>query len=192
VGVYVQNGGSNTIGGTAIADRNVISGNTVDGIQLDASSNNRVEGNYIGTDVTGMLDRGNTNQGIALFNASANNTIGGTAAGAGNVISGNNGFGIALSSAGSTGNLIQGNTIGLAQDGTTLLGNSSSGIEIAAGANGTTVGGAVAGARNVISGNANGVRIIGATGVVVAGNYIGLDAGGTLDRGNVNDGVTSR
>ena len=189
VGVYVQTGGSNTIGGTAIADRNVISGNTVDGIQLDASSNNRVEGNYIGTDVTGMLDRGNTNQGIALFNASASNTIGGTAAGAGNVISGNNGFGIALSSAGSTGNLIQGNIVGLAQDGTTLLGNSSSGIEIAAGANGTTVGGAAAGARNAVSGNADGVRIIGATGVVVAGNYIGLDAGGTLDRGNVNDGV---
>ena len=42
----------NTIGGTTPADRNVISGNTGDGVSL-FSGNDLVQGNFIGTDATG-------------------------------------------------------------------------------------------------------------------------------------------
>ena len=89
---------NNTIGGTTPADRNIISANTVDGMQLFGAGvqSNVIAGNYIGLDVTGTIDMGNTNQGISIFIDSSNNTVGGTAAGAGNVISGNNGIGIAI------------------------------------------------------------------------------------------------
>ena len=89
------------------------------------------------------------------------------------------------------GNVIRGNYIGLNAAGN-ALGNSESGIDIASGANGNTIGGITASARNVISANAvSGIDIsdAGTNGNVILGNYIGTDAGGTLDRGNAGDGV---
>src|SRR5258705_10108593 len=68
-----------------------------------------VQGNYIGTDVTGTLSLGNINNGVLLETGSSGNTIGGTATGAGNLISGNGDFGIAI---GTSSNVIQGNFIG--------------------------------------------------------------------------------
>ena len=129
VGIDLRSGSSNNrIGGTTGAERNIISSNSVDGIQIrGASSNNVVQGNYIGLDVTGTLDLGNTNQGVAIFTAATNNTVGGTAAGAGNVISGNGGEGVRIISAGTTGNAIRGNSI---------YGNGSLGIDL--NANGVT------------------------------------------------------
>ena len=56
VGIFVTNSTGNTIGGTSAASRNIISGNTVDGIQLFVGANsNLVQGNYIGLDVTGTV-----------------------------------------------------------------------------------------------------------------------------------------
>ena len=78
----------------------------------------------------------------------------------GNVISGNTGIGINIQT-GSNGTIIQGNLIGLDAGGTLDLGNTGDGINLN-GVTGTTVGGAAAGARNVISGNNNvGIRIQG-------------------------------
>src|SRR5262249_2441120 len=81
-----NNSTTNTVGGTTAADRNIISGNNVDGVQLNNKTglvqNNVVEGNYIGLDVTGTVDLGNAAQGVAIFNGASNNTIGGTVAGA--------------------------------------------------------------------------------------------------------------
>jgi hypothetical protein len=118
-----QNG--NRVGGTAPGDANVISANTVDGIQILGSSgpalNNVVQGNYIGTDATGNADLGNTNTGVAIFGGADNNTIGGTAAGEGNVISGNNLFGVGISQAGTTGNIVEGNRIGTNAAGTAAV-----------------------------------------------------------------------
>ena len=62
------------------------------------SSHLLVEGNYIGTDVSGTLNLGNQSNGVSL--ASSSNTIGGTIGGAGNTIdfngAGKSGSGVQL------------------------------------------------------------------------------------------------
>jgi hypothetical protein len=198
VGVFIggsatpQNG--NRVGGTAPGDANVISANTADGIQIVGSSgpalNNVVQGNYIGTDAGGNADLGNTNTGVAIFGGADNNTIGGAAAGEGNVISGNNLFGVGISQAGTTGNLVIGNRIGTNAAGTAAIPNSQ-GVVILSSASGNTIGGG-AGEGNVISGHAIiGVYIDGAgsNGNTVSSNRIGTDVAGTADLGNGLHGV---
>ena len=118
----------NTIGGTTASARNIISGNARFGILITDSgtSNNAVQGNYIGTDVNGTADLGNISDGIHIQAAASNNTIGGTTAGAGNVISGNDGNGITVTGSGTNGNTIAGNLIGTNASGSAnniLIGN---------------------------------------------------------------------
>ncbi len=190
-GVQVLNSSGNTIGGTTASARNVISGNNENGIHLlgSGTTTTTVQGNYIGTDVNGTADLGNTLSGVLV--TTANNTIGGTAAGARNVISGNNRFGITIQGAAATGNNVQGNLIGTNAAGTAAIGNSFSGVTLYdAGSN--TVGGTTASARNVISGNLqNGVYLsqTNATNNVVAGNYIGTNINGNARLPNIFDGV---
>jgi parallel beta-helix repeat protein len=88
-GVNIGAGPDNIVGGTTAAARNVISGNDGDGIFVSGGnmSGNRIEGNYIGTDADGTADLGNSDNGV-LLDAAAN-VVGGTSAGARNVISGN-------------------------------------------------------------------------------------------------------
>jgi len=162
-----------------------------DGIELHGSGGNTIEGNYIGTDVNGTADLGNSNVGVLIIGA-PNNTIGGTAAGAGNVISGNDQYGVYIYASGATGNQVLGNYIGTDKNGTAALGNSSNGVYIG-NVPSNTIGGTAAGAGNVISGNnQNGVRIEGngSTGNQVQGNYIGTDVNGTADLGNSYDGIS--
>jgi uncharacterized repeat protein (TIGR01451 family) len=195
-GVFI-NGSSgtasgNTIGGTTAAARNVISGNGTVGVQITGggATGNLVQGNYIGTNATGSAPLGNSLDGVNI-NAPGN-TIGGTALGAGNVISGNNEDGVEISSSGSTGNQVQGNFIGTDVNGTADLGNTDDGVSIV-NAPSNTIGGTTAAARNIISGNnGDGVLVSGssATGNQVRGNYIGTDGGGTADLGNSQNGVT--
>src|SRR5262249_50787192 len=129
---------------------------------------------------------GNTGAGIRLIEGASGNTIGGTVAGAGNVISGNQ-DGISSRNqddliSGASGNLIAGNTIGLGEDGDTEVGNTRYGIYLHGSTN--TIGGTTAAARNVISANGDtGVFIVG-THDLVQGNYIGTDVSGLLARGN--------
>ena len=81
--------------------------------------------------MTGTLDLGNANQGIAVYLTSNTNTvIGGTAAGAGNVISGNGGEGVRIQDAGTTGTLVQGNKIGTNAAGTAAIPNTNAGVRI--------------------------------------------------------------
>src|SRR5262249_31082534 len=99
IGVLVDQGASgNLIGGTTAAARNVISGNTGDGVRISASgtSGNGVEGNYIGTSATGSAALGSLGNGLSVQIGASNNIVGGTAAGARNIISGNAGDGIHL------------------------------------------------------------------------------------------------
>ena len=86
VGIALLSGANNTtIGGTTVEARNVISKN-FEGIEIN-SNNNVVQGNYIGTDITGTLDRGNrSDDGVEIQNSATGNLIGGETVGAGNVI----------------------------------------------------------------------------------------------------------
>ena len=182
----------NTIGGTAAGAGNVISGNGDDGIDIYGGDNNDVLGNYIGTDVNGTADLGNTGTGIYIHNSAQNNTVGGASVGAGNLISGNNASGIYITGSGTTGNQVLGNYVGTDVNGTADLGNTSVGVYITGGAQNNTVGGTSATSRNILSGNDHsGVFVSGSgtTGNQVLGNYIGTDVNGTADLGNTFYGV---
>ena len=155
-GIGLYDGTSNNrIGGTTAAARNVVAGNG-QGILFNngTMTGNVLLGNYIGTNAAGTAALPNGFSGINVF--TANNTIGGTSAAARNVISGNTGFGILIQTNTATNNTVQGNFIGVAVDGTAPLGNTGStgdGVRISSGVN-NLIGGTVAGAGNVISGNA--------------------------------------
>ena len=142
-----------TIGGAVAGAGNVISGNNNDGIQLGAPGTGAViQGNRIGTDVTGTVALGNGIGGVRIFFQQTGATIGGTAAAAGNQISGNGQFGLyALS-----GNAILGNRIGTNAAGTAALGSQTLGIFLIG--NNNQVGGAVAGAANIIAFNNTGIQ----------------------------------
>jgi hypothetical protein len=159
----------------------------LDGIRISGSGaqNNKVEGNFIGTDATGSVDLGNSNAGVYIFRVS-NNTVGGTEPGARNVISGNGG-GVHMFGSAATGNKVMGNFIGTNAAGTAALGNGNVGVGVSGPTN--TVGGTLSGARNVISGNLSYGVAIGDSGNKVEGNYIGTDAEGSADLGNALGGV---
>jgi titin len=193
-GVSITGGSNNQIGGTTTAARNIISGNKVVGIVIDNlnTAGNLVQGNYIGTKANGTEALPNGG-GVAIGGGGgggSNNIIGGTAAGAGNLISGNIAHGVAIVN-GSTGNLVQGNLIGTKANGTESLGNQGNGVTINNNASNNTIGGTASGARNVISGNVQrGINIGGgATGNSVQGNFIGTKANGTEPLGNGLTGV---
>jgi len=196
-GLSIESGATaNTIGGTTVAARNVISGNPIAEVAIlnPQTKGNVVEGNYLGTDANGELaiDHAVTTQkrsdGVSIADGASANTIGGTAAGAGNLISGNfPGSGVQLSSAGA-GNRIQGNVIGLNAAGTRPLFNRT-GVFVDTTPS-TLIGGATAGAGNVVSGNgSSGVELAAASQTSVQGNVIGTDPTGAIPLGNVGAGV---
>ncbi len=194
-GIDLESSSANTIGGTSLGAGNVISGNYVAGVYGEASSGNAIQGNFIGTNASGTAPLGNSyyNRGGIVLDSSSGNTIGGTSLGAGNLISGNYSGGVTISNgvAGATGNLIQGNLIGTDVTGTLALGNVGPGVGIYD-ASGTTVGGTILGAGNLIADNGGpGVAIVGDVGSVdnpINGNRIFGNAGLPIDLGD--DGPT--
>lgn len=194
-GVSVFDASNNTIGGTSPGAGNVIGGHSFDGVVLDQANGNVVQGNKIGTDPTGTVAIGNAVGVLLGYSSSSNNTIGGTAAGAGNLVSGNSGDGILVVPTTGAGNAIQGNLIGTDVTGSKALANGGSGVEIQS--SGILVGGIGAGAGNVISGNVgNGILIDAsynfgdpANNNLVQGNLIGTDAAGATALGNQQSGV---
>jgi parallel beta-helix repeat protein len=178
-GMFIESSGNTTIGGTTAAARNVISGNINMGMNFLTATGTVIQGNFIGTDATGTAALGNGNGGIGVSGGTA--TIGGTAAGAGNVISGNE-TGVTISFGASA--VVEGNRIGTNAAGTAPLGNSATGVLVT---NATaTIGGTAAGAGNLVSANGgSGVSIgAGATGVTISRNLIGTDITGSLALGN--------
>ena len=97
-----------TVGGTTAAARNIISGNAY-GVVIQSANGtgDAVEGNYIGTDITGTVALGNLH-GVTINEGGNGNVIGGTALGAGNLISGNIQSGVLLEDPGTSGNLVDG------------------------------------------------------------------------------------
>jgi len=202
-GVYVVGVSGTTIGGTTPAARNVVSGNAmgifIDGLTLNAS-NNRVMGNYIGTDAAGTAAVANTGDGIFLAGAApghaAGNVIGESTAGslpsgARNVISGNAGDGIQIFGSAASGNTIAGNSIGVNAAGSGALPNSAIGVNITSGASSNTIGGAPAGQANTIAYNAGaGVTVSSATatGNTIRGNSIHDNGGQGIDNTSGGNG----
>jgi hypothetical protein len=206
VGVLVYGSSNDTIGGTTAADRNIISGNTGDGIGIegDGTTGNLVEGNYIGTDITGSKPLANgvpgvmvgSGVGVLIAYGATGNTVGGTTAAARNVISGNAAYGVQVAEAGTTGNVVEGNYIGLNAGGSGPLPNGlatyGGGVVINFGAASNTFGGVTAAARNIISGNArDGIDIVdsGTSNNLIEGNYVGLNPSGTAPLPNRSAGV---
>jgi hypothetical protein len=183
-GILLSNSSNNLIGGTTAASRNVVSGSRFDGIELNGT-NNIVQGNFIGTDAGGTTAIPNGISGVAITSSQfINNVIGGTAAGAGNLISGNQ-RGI---TAQAPGTVIQGNLIGTDITGTKKVPN---GTGILAQAANISIGGLTAGARNIISGNGGDGLTLSGAGSKLHGNYIGTDITGAFDLGNGGSGVVA-
>ena len=162
----------NVIGGTAATDRNLISGNNTWGLEL-RSGGNRVQGNLIGTDVTGLSALPNRLSGIRvspgnstlvgtnLIGGPMGTTSGGACAGACNVISGNDAEGININNlvGAAVFNVIEGNHIGTDAAGTGALGNALAGIRIQD--DGNRVGGIEPAARNTVAHNGgSGVAVV--------------------------------
>lgn len=179
-GLFVNGGSNCVIRGLAITRF------SSDGVSLDNSSGHIIEGNYLGLNPSGAA-AGNTLNGIET-DFTSGVTIGGIAAAARNVISGNLQHGV--SSNGSSNLDVVGNYIGVNAAGGAAIGNGFDGVAINNSL--AAVGKITSGARNVISGNGrHGVRVIGLSGgSTVNGNYIGADATGAADLGNSVDGVS--
>jgi uncharacterized repeat protein (TIGR03803 family) len=130
VGVLINDAPNNTIGGVNLADRNIISGNSVDGvyIALAGATGNVVQNNYIGTDVSGLAGIPSDGADGIYINGAPGNTIGGTVPGTGNLISANQSAGIDIYGAGATNNRIFQNQIGLDANGQPTLPNKLNGI----------------------------------------------------------------
>jgi titin len=182
---YVDGGGQTQVGGTDPGARNLVSGNGTGILTETGALYNVIQGNLIGTDITGANALPN-NTGLEV--GSAQNLVGGTSPGAGNVISGNQGIGLSIVSGYNT---VQGNLIGTDITGTAPLGNGGDGVRIRFedGGRGNVIGGATPESGNVISNN-------GGDGIdnlmdysVIQGNRIGTDVTGTVPMANAGDGV---
>ena len=194
LGVAVFDGDGNIVGGGGAGEGNVVSGNGLHGIQVAQSTalpdGNLIRGNIVGLDKDGDLTVPNIELGVTIYDGDANE-IGGTGAGEGNVISGNTLAGVQLSPVTSlTNSLMRGNIVGLNSAGTAARPNGMAGVDIGYGDTGTVIGGTSAAARNVISGNTRqGIIVSDNDGLIISGNYIGLNAAGTAAVGNVRSGV---
>jgi hypothetical protein len=185
-GIWLKgDGDNNVIGGPEDGQGNVVSNNANVGIQIDGSAN-VVQGNYLGTDPTGMEAQPNGMEGIWIAPNATDNLIGGSGSGEGNIISGNDLFGINIGGEGATGNMVKGNLIGVDATGEKQLQNLY-GVVLSIGAKSNTIGGTSPGDANVISGNqSGGVLIRGpkTSDNLIIGNLIGTDASGQQRLGN--------
>ena len=172
------------------------------GIEIE-SSNNLVEYNYLGPDLTGKSAGPGNSQGNLygiLISGGSSNTIGGSVTGAGNLLSADLQAGLLIADGiqSAEHNLVIGNDIGTDLTGSVALGNQGDGIELFASKN--TIGGTSSGELNVISGNSDWGINIGANDYtsnsapafdnLIQGNYIGTDVTGTIALANGIDGVT--
>jgi hypothetical protein len=179
-GISIQDSTNNLIGGASAAARNIISGNANTGISVVGALGNVIQGNYVGTDVSGTSRLGNFFYGIKIQGL-GNNVVGGTVPGARNLISGNDGPGVFL--LGGTNNIVQGNLIGTDLTSSTQISNRTDGIYVQ-GASRSFIGGTAPGEANIIRFNGGaGVDILGGDRIAVRGNQISENGGLGIDLG---------
>ncbi len=176
----------NLIGGYTPSERNYVSGNVAYGIPVfGAGCNfNIIAGNYVGTDTTGSFAIQNT-YGVLFDDGASYNTLGGRIPGAGNLLSGNSGYGVFLYNFGTLKDTVVGNLIGTNFSGTLAIPNAN-GIVIDGPSFLHTV------ENNVISGNLQmgiDIHLIGTDSNIVINNKIGTDISGLIALGNQIDGI---
>jgi large repetitive protein len=120
---------------------------------------------------------------VDVLAGSQANTIGGTLAAAGNVISASGAYDVAVQGSGTTGNVVLGNYIGLDASGMSGFAGTNAGVAIYNGAQNNTIGGTSGGSRNFIGGHANNYGMFiadsGTSANMVQGNTIGLNIAGS-------------
>lgn len=160
----------NAIGGTNPAQRNVISGNIGHGIHVSNSVPVVIAGNFVGTDASGDIAIPNGGNGINLAGGPGS-TIGGSVSNAGNLVSGNEGSGIAISTADTAQMNVKGNRIGTTAEGDSPLPNGMHGVLLDQLAHDITIGGEFnVNEQNIIAYNGGaGVALTASAGV---NNYI--------------------
>jgi titin len=166
-------------------------------------SGNVIQGNYIGVTATGDADLGNQREGIVFSTSSGDaphrdNLVGGTAPGAGNVISGNGFDGVLIGSFNTRNMTVRGNRIGTDATGMFAIPNDGAGVRIdTAGEN--LIGGSAPGAGNLISGNGrngsgtdrgDGISLSNSSSNTIQGNLIGTDATGASPLRNLENGIS--
>ncbi len=193
LGIWITSGENDVIGGVDLAARNVISANKGANIQsgggLGIPSGLIIQGNYIGTDASGMkslITPTHQSSGGVDIGDTMDALIGGVVPNAGNVISGNQGDALyinASASFGSTNALVQGNLIGTDATGTKPVPNAADGIDLFS--SGNTIGGTTPAARNIIAASSPfyGMGILGSNNLI-EGNFIGTGINGTEAMGN--------
>jgi hypothetical protein len=191
-GITINQGTSNVIGGTSAAARNVITDQiALGGSGLNSATGNFVQGNFIGTDVTGTRVLHCHAECVRVYDTG--NTIGGSAPGAGNTIGGSNSIaGIQVQGSGT---VIQGNFIGTDETGTHRLPNKDHGIRVVYRNTGDVqdilIGGTGPGEGNVIAYNGpiSGIFVEGNSccnppkGVTIRGNSIYDNSGNSATNG---------
>ena len=177
IGLYIHETAFTLIGGSGAGARNVISGNTGDGILLLQSAENVIHGNYIGSQADGTGPVPNFGFGVDVNNDSGVNLIGGPLTGEGNVIVHNSAGGINL--VGSD-NLVRGNSIGI-DAANNPAGNFNHGITIEDGPF-NVIGGTGIGEGNRIAFNGRaGIAVLDSNGNTIRGNSIFSNGGLGID-----------
>lgn len=190
---------------TAFQLSNVISANGANGVGLYGGDDNQVAMNYVGTDISGTLRRGNALNGILLTSNAARNLIGGEATGGnspsrnvfvqppqGNVISGNHANGVFITGR-ATQNQLSGNFVGTNAGGNAALGNTLDGVAIDNADSNSLIGCTFQQDPfvfyNVISGNGgNGLRVTNANNTTIQANFFGIGADDSTAIGNALNG----
>ena len=184
-GVHLRDNSDRNVVGGSDADRNLISGNLFDGVEIlnATSSQNVVSHNYIGVDPAGTTAIPNLD-GVELDGSVDNEVFD-------NLLSGNTSNGVEFFSSANQ-NEVYGNLIGTDFTGTVALANGNDGILVSGSSFENLIGGRTEARRNVVSGNGySGVQVFGANafGNVIEGNFIGTDINGSYGIANVRHGV---
>jgi titin len=181
-GVDVQGGAANNV-----FTFDVVSGNSGFGFLIadPGTNSNTLANDFVGTDVPGSAALGNGFAGVGIGNGAANNSVGGAAMAAGDLISGNGAHGVYIVGAGTTGNVVQNDKVGTNAAGTAAVANGADGVLIQDGASGNGV------VSNLISGNGQFAVQISGAGTAnnnVLFSRIGVTADGSAGLAN-NGGV---
>ncbi len=146
------------------------------GIEVIDARDNRIEGNFIGTDASGTQAAGNRCSGISVSGdqgggGSTGNVIGGSSPEARNLVAANGCAGVEIGPRGQ--NRVQGNYIGSDASGTAPLANQGDGVYIFSDSQGSLIGGTGVEQPNVILFNGgNGIQVHGGAGPAIRNRLV--------------------